>query len=557
MMSVSDLPMRCASPSLMLSCATVSDSLSPRDFLAIKAFALRIESHMPRSTYNTMRWYFQQILPIETDYLLYRRMDILSGIKPEIYHCCPDSCMAYTGPYEDLEKCMHCKLPRYWPSGRPRATYWYLPLEPRFEGLYGNNHWARILMTYRATYESIDGEISDIFDSVHYKQLCDTRVDIEGVQQSHYYFDSPTDVALGQSMDGVALFERSKNRCSATPIITVNYNLPPEIRTRSSNIMINAIIPGPKSPKDTNSFMYPMYKESHRLAAGVRMYNQFVRSSFIFRAYWIRMFGDMIAIMKMMEIKGHMGVRHCRRCLIIGTPDPKGTYYSPLVQPCSSDADESEEMVSWNPRALEMRTHQQVLEALKEIAEARTKKEKERLQTFWGLSGKKSYIFHFPGADFVSSTPFDFMHMMLTNNTKNYTKILQGKFKTFDSDDFVLPAAVWTEIGNEIVAANRTIPAAFVSYLPDIWKERSSYTAELYSFWIVYAAPILLHQRLPSLYYKHLVKFGTIIKYCLKLTITTEELEDLEEMCISWVEEYERYVDYDRNGISDRLFLIA
>ncbi|KAG8905503.1 hypothetical protein FRC00_013220 [Tulasnella sp. 408] len=193
-----------------------------------------------------------------------------------------------------------------------------------------------------------------------------------------------------------------------------------------------------------------------------------------------------------------------------------------------------------------MRTHQQVLEALKEIAEARTKKEKERLQTFWGLTGKKSYIFHFPGADFVSSTPFDFMHMMLTNNTKNYTKILQGKFKTFDSDDFVLPAAVWTEIGNEIVAANRTIPAAFVSYLPDIWKERSSYTAELYSFWIVYAAPILLHQRLPSPYYEHLVKFGTIIKYCLKLTITTEELEELEEMCISWVEEYERlYYRYD------------
>ncbi|KAG8994297.1 hypothetical protein FRB90_000459 [Tulasnella sp. 427] len=419
--------------------------------------------------------------------------------------------------------------------------------------LQGGQILAKRTSTSNLLYQSVDNEISDVFDSTHYKALCKTQVEIKGVRMSHQLFDSPTDVALGQSMDGVALFERSKNRCTATPIITVNYNLPPEIRAHSSNVLINAIIPGPHGPKDVDSFMFPMYKESHRLAEGVRMDNIFVKSSFTFRAYWIRVFGDMLAMMEMMEIKGHMGVRHCRRCLISGTTGNGTTYYSPLAQPRDPNSEESNPLVSWNPRALEMRIHQQVLSALDDISKARNKTEKERLQTIWGLTGKPSYIFRFPGADFVASTPYDFMHMMLSNNTKNYTKILQGKFNKFDSGtgNYIIPPATWIEIGVELVKANRTIPSAFVSYLPDIWKERSSYTAELYSFWIVYAAPILLHGRLPSPYYEHLVKFGKIIKFCLKFTITTEELETLEELCISWVEEYEKlYYQYNASRVA-------
>lgn len=56
------------------------------------------------------------------------------------------------------------------------------------------------------------------------------------------YFADETDVALGFSTDGVALYSRS--RLDAWPLLLTNYALPPELRTKQGYQICCGIMPG-------------------------------------------------------------------------------------------------------------------------------------------------------------------------------------------------------------------------------------------------------------------------------------------------------------------------
>jgi len=45
----------------------------------------------------------------------------------------------------------------------------------------------------------------------------------------------------------------------------INANICPEEHVKKENLMITAIIPGPKEPKVFNTFMYPIIKELKEL----------------------------------------------------------------------------------------------------------------------------------------------------------------------------------------------------------------------------------------------------------------------------------------------------
>ncbi|KAF8530257.1 hypothetical protein BU17DRAFT_60017 [Hysterangium stoloniferum] len=85
--------------------------------------------------------------------------------------------------------------------------------------------------------------------------------------------------------------------------------------------------------------------------------------------------------------------------------------------------------------------------------------------------------------------------------------------------------------------------------MPDI--TQSSYKAEFWSFWAIYLAPPLLQYRFPKpKYYTHFLLLVDIIKQTIQLSITTEELDSLEENIIKWVEQYERwYYKYEEDHL--------
>lgn len=494
---------------------------------------------MSRSVYRMMVKVFSHRMNLEeNDYLLYRRMDRLSGIDLERYDMCINSCCAYTRPdLVGLDKCPHCTHPRFNSKGQPNQTYRVVPTIPRLRAAFENKSRAKELM-YRHEFRSEAGKIKDIFDSKHYKSLLSQRVIVDGEQLDHCYFSQPTDLALGHAMDGVSLFKSRSHSSSCTPIITVIYNLPPQLRSRCANILINAVIPGPKAPKDTDSFMYPITQEAKQLARGVDAFNAIKEEAFDLRGYFIRAFGDMVAMYKSMVMTGALGVRHCRRCKIRGILSDQGVYYCPLHPPGSEEG--------YDPVSLPARTHEDFVTTAARVKEAPNKAARERIGKETGITGR-SFILDFPGCDMTQSTPFDFMHLFFKNNAENQIKIWKGSFKKALDElggDYILPKETWDIIGREVATANRTIPSAFSRVIPDISTNFHEWTAECLSFWVCYIAPIVLYERLPEPYYQHFMKFRRITLICLQDEATNEDIAELRRLCVEYVEEYEEYVRF-------------
>jgi len=160
------------------------------------------------------------------------------------------------------------------------------------------------------------GRITDIFDSQIYRRLLGEKVVIDGKTASHEYFSDPCDVALGLSTDGFAPFKRRK--ATAWPLVLFDYNLPPETRFHKDNKLDLGTIPGPKKPKDYDSFFWPAFEEFMRLQYGVKAFDVLADELFLLRGYLILAFGDIPAISMLMRMTGHNGFSPCRMCEIHG-----------------------------------------------------------------------------------------------------------------------------------------------------------------------------------------------------------------------------------------------
>ena len=97
----------------------------------------------------------------------------------------------------------------------------------------------------------------------------------------------------------------------AWPLILFNYNLPPEVRFHSDNLLALGVIPGPKKPADMVSFLIPLAEELFQLATGVKAYDALSRSPFLLRAFLLIIFGDFPAVSMLMKMKGVNGISPC------------------------------------------------------------------------------------------------------------------------------------------------------------------------------------------------------------------------------------------------------
>ncbi|KAJ7237962.1 hypothetical protein C8J57DRAFT_1566441 [Mycena rebaudengoi] len=104
-----------------------------------------------------------------------------------------------------------------------------------------------------------------------------------------------------------------------------------------------------------------------------------------------------------------------------------------------------------------------------------------------------------------------------------------GKFKGLDTgiEDYEISDAVWTVI----------------------WQETAD---AAWCFWIIYMAPALLKGRFRNeKYYEHACQYSSIIKRCIAFELTYDQIDQLEDDIIDWVEKYEKYYyQYDESRLS-------
>ncbi|KAJ3506832.1 hypothetical protein NLJ89_g6648 [Agrocybe chaxingu] len=521
--------------------------LSEEDHDNIRAFKLLMVSKMPRIAFKQMRFAFQHKLDISSHYVILHRLAVLSRVVPIWQDCCVNSCMAYTKNASDDEFCSYCGEDRWNDVKKPRRMFCYIPMIPRLQRMFSDPETCDRLM-YRHEYKISKDTISDVFDSRHYQNLCRSYVTVNGKQFSYKYFSDKHDLALSICFDSYLLYKRRRGGPSATPILIQIYNLPPEIRTHIARLICLGVIPGPHFPKDISSFLELLDDELEKLAIGVKTFDCVMALFFLLRAYVILKTGDMVAINHSQNIKGHNAIFPCRGCWIeaVNNPNSKNkTYYAPLTRP---DGEQSVD-----PYNLPWRKHTDWASITARITRATTEKERKHIMMSTGIKGMPT-LNRVGSIDFARAVPWDYMHLLLENVVKNLFYLWQGRFKGLDDgvEDYIIPEHIWEEIGQETEAAVAHIPADFVRLIPNVFTNASDMTAEGWSFWFMYMAPILLCGRFRrEKYYQHMMDLVNIMKICMQFSITHDEIDDLEDRIVKWVEEYEKiYYQYDIDRLS-------
>lgn len=211
-------------------------------------------------------------------YGITKRLKEITKLEYQFYDVCPNSCMAYTGKYKDLDRCTQkiklpkgktrpCEEARYHakirPDGtrRPRKQMLYISILARLNNQFRNRSQAETMTTYRASFDNRKGDdcqddvfAGDLYQKYHRGDLglfkryvCSGLMSLNSTD-----LFTPTDVAGQTFMDGANVTNIGTHEI--TPFLIANLNLPPEIRYLLANIMCVFLIPGPRKYGLLDSF---------------------------------------------------------------------------------------------------------------------------------------------------------------------------------------------------------------------------------------------------------------------------------------------------------------
>lgn len=517
------------------------DRFTQEDLDDLQALAFNLKHKHTREALEDMA----KMRPLSSPYIMKKKLEQFSELVDEPYDCCIDSCMAFTGPYKDLDACQICHAPRYDNRGKARNVFHYLPLIPRLQAFFKSERIIEMLR-YRQEREPYDGTLRDVFDSEHFQTLLDTTVKIDGVEYPHKIGESEWDIFVGFTFDGVSLWRglgsiqaRASTTCWPAAVIIYSFN--PTLRTRLEHVFSLGVIPGPHSPKHVNSFLFPFFSEARRGAIGIPTFHRGLDRVFQMRFYTIFHTADMPGLCKLNGGKGTGAICPCLKCRIRGLRDignkSAKTYYVPHQHPGDEEESQTDYLLD-NPK-----THAFFEEIWHELTQAETVAEYKQIQQEFGVTCVP-ILGLLPSIDIVKSFPYGLMHLLFENLAPNMVDHWKGTFKKLSpaGSPYILSDDTWKKIGEETIGSIRTTPSTMIRAMPDIWLHATKYTAESWAFWITWMAPYLLEDRLPARHYRHLLLLVDIIKIATSLEITPEMLDELDAKMRQWHAEYEEYV---------------
>jgi hypothetical protein len=177
---------------------TEGNILDESDLTLLRAYSLKLEEHLTDKAFNKLCFAFPQS-PIDTLKNTEKCIQFLSGFQPVRYHCCPSSCICYTGPYGTLKACPKCNIDHYKANATmPQAFFEYLPIIPCLHAMLVNSSYAT-KMQYQSKYKDHPMKLTDIFGGTHYCSLRKTFVTIDNEELPTWFFADPHDIALGLS----------------------------------------------------------------------------------------------------------------------------------------------------------------------------------------------------------------------------------------------------------------------------------------------------------------------------------------------------------------------
>jgi hypothetical protein len=225
---------------------------------------------------------------------------------------CPNSCIAYTGPFSELDKCPKCGEARFELRKNkrvPHRKFHTIPLGPQLQALWRTPEGAKA-MRYRREYtqnilnqiQTNDGKIPAYDDVFSGKEYIDAV--IRGDIQTE-------DMLLMLSIDGAQLYQSKQSDCWI--YLWIVFDLPPDRRYMKRCVLPGGFIGGPNKMKHADSFLYPGVQHVASLQKeGLHIWDALENKTFVSRPIFWFGTADGPGMTYLNGLIGHHGAYGCR-----------------------------------------------------------------------------------------------------------------------------------------------------------------------------------------------------------------------------------------------------
>ena len=475
----------------------------------------------------------------------------LTKFTPQKIDMCPRSCIAYTGKYKGLDKCpyfhpkakVYCYEKRYHTTSRghlkPRAQFQVLPIMSTIRAMFANADTAKLLR-HR---DSCLQEVLQLVGTAamrKYSDYGDSQVHL--IQHQHLgLFKDSRDIGFALSTDGAQL--TMKKQSNTWLMILIILNLPPSIRYKTNNIIINFATPGPNAPGDIESFIWPLFEEMAMASEGIWMWDAVDSSYFVHRACISMALGDMLGSAKLNGMAGHSAIFGDRFSLVQGAKSSqekgaKAQYY-PSTPPGNAtyNPDRPEK---YNLLELPMRSQEDYWNTIELLDKAATKKAKTHITRTTGVSRLPLCA---ASVAFIHPTffPLDPFHLFYENNMAFIWDI--WTVNSSPSEPVHLPKSKAESFGQLIPLAMCTLPPKFCGPVRNPYLKRQS-QYKVYEWMALlhwYIIPMGIELGFNPEVLSNFSLFAKAIEIAMTIAPRdTQQIRELQLLIVEFLEDYQK-----------------
>ena len=429
-------------------------------------------------TYETNRAAILRCFPdcnLPTYYKTNRLVADLTGIKSIIHHMCVNSCIAYTGPFMELQSCPICSEPRYdqfrleASNGKekvPRQEFHTIPVGPQLQALYRESESASHAHYLHEERSRVLTEIQERGKLLEYTDVLHGMDLIEAFQDGRIGKD---DIVLMFSIDGAQLYAKKASGCWI--YIWVLLNLAPDRRYKKKHVLIGGFIPGPNNPKNTDSFLFPGL---HHLCSlqkeKLKLWDAALQQEVQSNIFLALLTADGPGMMRVTGLVGYHGKHGCRLyCGLAGCREPQGKQYFPaLLKPanyniegCAHNDIDIKQLPTASCERYKVNLHHLITSSNESQYRSR------RLAT--GISKPSIFSGLNPSSTLAlpKSAGLDIMHLGALNLSDLMISLWRGTIDCTKPDDkstwtwLVLQGDVWQQHGKAVADALHYLPSSF------------------------------------------------------------------------------------------------
>jgi hypothetical protein len=202
------------------------------------------------------------------------------------------------------------------------------------------------------------------------------------------------------------------------------------------------LTPGPKAPKDLDSFIAPFLDELKLLQNGVLAYDAHTDSQFLLKAHLVLVTGDTPAISKLFQFSGHNAKHPCRACHLEGTP-----FVYSYTKKKNNETVNGKTTVYYYPRRpdIPLRTYESYLQ------DGRASLANPDASIETGIKGISPFN-ELSAISIPNCIPFDIMHLVYLGFVRDICMLFNGSYRggSIHIDGIEMSAQAWKDLGADM-----------------------------------------------------------------------------------------------------------